>query len=130
MSDIQAALGLNQLKKLPSFIKKRKKITSLYNGFLSDLEIELPVRFANRDHIFYRYIILTNKNVSELIRQAKKQGINCERPVFKPLHQYLNQKGFPVAERLWQTSLSLPIYPSLDIGKVRKIATAIKKILS
>lgn len=129
MSDVQAALGTNQLKKLPGFIKKRKKIASIYDEIFSDCKVKLPARFAHKDHVFYRYIIVMDRDVKNLIKRLKKQGIICERPVFKPLHQYLNSKGFQTADKLWKTSLSLPIYPSLDIRTAKRTALIIRKVL-
>lgn len=130
MSDIQAALGLNQLKNLAVFIKKRRQIAAFYTKALANLEVRLPTKCSKIDSVFYRYIIVMNKDIYPVIKKLKQQGINCERPIFKPLHQYLNLKGFPVSSRFWRNSISLPIYPSLKIKTAKKIATAVKKALS
>lgn len=125
MSDVQAAWGLNQLSKLPSFIAKRKKIASEYNSCFCECNIKLPNTCKKEENVFYRYIVKTNKNLDKAIRDLDKRGIACRRPVYKPIHRYLNLKGFHNTEIAWKTSLSLPIYPSLTQTEIKKIKSII-----
>lgn len=114
MSDLQAALGIEQFKNLESFIKKRKKIAEAYALALSGYDLKLPTEKRDRDHIFYRYVIKTKK-AGSIKKHLEKNGIEVIPPVHKPLHKYLsiNKKDFPNTERIYKEVVSLPIYPAL-----------------
>lgn len=126
MSDIQAALGLNQLAKLPSFIAKRKNIASEYNACFSKCNVEIPAINQNKENIFYRYIIKTNKNLSKIIKDLEKKGIACRHPVYKPIHKYLKLKGFLNTDKAWESALSIPIYPSLTEAEIKIIKDVVR----
>jgi perosamine synthetase len=53
----------------------------------------------------------------------------CRRPVFKPLHRYLDLSGYEVTEEVWSKAVSIPIYPSLREIDAHRIVDAIKTIL-
>ena len=128
MTDMQAALCENQLKRLPSFIEKRKKIAGIYNGDLKNTGIKTPLLPENRDHVFYRYVI-RHKNAPEFIEGMKQRGVACRRPVFKPLHRYLQRTGYPTTEKAWKEAVSIPIYPSLTEQETHVIVNALKAVL-
>lgn len=112
MTDLQAALGLCQLRRLPDFIRRRRQIAAQYNRSLAELPMRLPRESS--DHIFYRYVIDAGQDVTRLIETLHHKGVACTRPVFKPLHRYLNLKGYPKTDNAWRNSLSVPLYPSLS----------------
>ncbi len=120
MTDIQAALGISQLKKVSSFIEKRKKIADLYDSTLQKKTFSIPEVPEERKHIYYRYVLLLD-NASGFIKEMKRKGIECKRPVFKPLHRYLGLSGYPVTEEIWNKAVSIPIYPSLSDEELRRI---------
>jgi len=128
MTDIQAALGISQLKKLPSFIGRRKEIADLYNRTLGDISISVPTVPEDREHIYYRYVLLLDDS-SVFMKKMQKRGIQCRRPVFKPLHKYLSLSGYPVTEDASDRAISIPIYPSLGDNEVHHILMNIKEIL-
>lgn len=129
MTDFQAALGISQLKKLPLFIERRRQIAGLYNEALEEMTFPIPAVTEGREHIYYRYVVL-DRNHSEFMEAMQKKGIDCRRPVFKPLHKYLGLSGFPVTDEIIQQAVSIPIYPSLSDDEVRKIIDAMKNLLS
>ena len=128
MTDIQAALGISQLKKLPSFIGRRKEIASLYNRALNEISFPVPSAFEGREHIYYRYVLLLNDS-SGFIENMLKMGIECRRPVFKPLHEYFGLSGYPVTREVMGRAVSIPVYPLLRDADTHKISAGIKKIL-
>ncbi|KPK39167.1 MAG: hypothetical protein AMJ78_08895 [Omnitrophica WOR_2 bacterium SM23_29] len=127
MSDICAALGLSQLSKLNSFIAKRKVLASIYDEILSKSNnIILP---SGEDHIYFRYVIRVKGDIKKIINRLSRKGIETKRPVFKPLHRYLGLKrcDYPNAEEAYNSTISLPIYPSFNERQARLIAKATLK---
>jgi dTDP-4-amino-4,6-dideoxygalactose transaminase len=124
MTDLQAAMGITQLKKLPSFIKRRIELAKGYNHDLKTIAAILPLMDNN---IFYRYIILLEKpHVNVVIKRLYKHQIMSYCPI-EPLHRYLRLNGFNNAEKLMKIALSIPIYPSLTRNEKNTITKAIKK---
>ncbi len=124
-TDIQAALGLSQLKKLKSFIKRRKQISKEYDKFLTK---KFSVLCGGS---YYRYIIKT-KNEDELIQiqnYLKENSIISNRPVYRPLHRYLNldPKDFPNTEEAFKTTLFIPLYPSLTRKEIDYVLDVLKE---
>ncbi len=123
MTDMQAALGITQLDKLPGFINKRKKLSKAYNRKFEGISAILP---EHRESVFYRYIILLEKtNVKQVVKGLKKRNIASQCPVH-PLHRSLKLSGFPNAEKLMKTALSIPIYPSLGKKEFDCVVRAVK----
>lgn len=129
MTDMQAALGMSQLKKLSFFIQKRKEIADYYTEILQDVPVSLPVVPEGREHIFYRYVLLTLDG-SDLIEKMRQEHIDCRQPVFHPLHNYLSLQGYSVTDEVAKKAVSIPIYPSLKDGDVKKIAHSVRTLLT
>ena len=125
LTDIQASLGKNQLKKLPSFIAKRQKIAGLYNALLEEVVSQIPSVPEGREHIYYRYVIPVD-NPTGFMDKMQEEGVVCRRPVFKPLHRYLDLSGYEVTEDVWSKAVSIPVYPSLTEQEAHRIVDAIK----
>jgi perosamine synthetase len=128
MTDMQAALGMNQMKKLSFFIQKRQEIADYYTETLQDAPVSLPVVPEGRDHIFYRYVLLT-RDRDELIEKMRREHIDCRQPVFHPLHDYLSLPGYPVTDEVAKRAVSIPIYPSLKDEDVKKVAHSMRTLL-
>lgn len=128
LTDIQAALCEGQLGKLPSFIEKRKEIARIYNSGLDGAGARVPVVPSGREHIYYRYVIPVDGPVI-FMEEMRKRGIECRRPVFRPLHRYLELPGCPVTDDVWEKAVSIPIYPSLKVEEAHLIVDAIRTAL-
>lgn len=129
MTDIQAALGIAQLKKLSPFIKKRKEIADKYGRIFHDLSIPVPFVPKDREHIYYRYVVLL-ENAELFMDAMMKKGVVCARPIFKPLHRYLGLSGYATTDLVWEKAVSIPIYPSLTDDEVGVIANAVRSALT
>jgi dTDP-4-amino-4,6-dideoxygalactose transaminase len=55
------------------------------------------------------------------MRKLAQEAVGCARPVFLPVHRHLKKDGYPVTDKVWDTSLSIPIYPSLDNREIERI---------
>ena len=129
MTDIQAALGISQLNKLSFFIEKRKNIADIYHHECQNCGFETPVVPSERDHIYYRYVLLLDQ-ADQFIDKMTQGGVACRRPVFKPLHRYLSLSGYEITDWLWERAVSIPIYPSLTDNEISKIIEAVKSSTS
>jgi len=125
MTDIQAALGLVQFSRLPAFIKKRREIAGKYDFAFHSKGIRIPAKCNG--HIYYRYIVDTGRDATELIDDINLSGIGCDRPVFRPLHRYWGTENCRRTEIVWNRAVSIPIYPSLSNLEIDRIINAVTK---
>ena len=132
LSDISAALGLNQFKKLRGFVLRRQKIASHYLEALKFRPFYYWEGKKGDKPNYYRFPIGCLKPYSNLIRLFAKQKIQVISPIepYQLLHRYLgfNKKNFPHAEAIAQTVISLPLYPALSDLEVKKICRVLKEI--
>lgn len=134
MTDIQAAIGIVQLKKLDEFNKKRIQNAEYLNENIDIEGIITPYRKNNVKHVYHQYVITIDENIinrEKLIRYLISKGIGSAIhypvPIYKqPLYQKLGFKeNCPITERLANTVLSLPIHPSLKEEDLKNIANTI-----
>ncbi len=109
MTDIQAAMGRVQLRRLAWFIERRHEIAAEYRNAFDFLKLRLP---NPENHVFFRYVVGTSVR-ADLQTFLQEYGIESKRPVYKPAHHYLGGT-FPHSERAHNECLSLPIYPTLS----------------
>ena len=121
MTDVQAAIGEVQLARLDDFIGQRKSIAHQYVKSLKSLSIKIPDEHTG--HIYYRFVIGLETDCDSFIRILSQKGIGCARPVFLPIHRHLKLGGYPVTDKVWETALSVPIYPSLSNKNIERLIT-------
>lgn len=134
LTDIQAALGISQINKLNSFIKKRREIAKIYNQYLDIKNLTLPEEKKFSKSSFHLYVVLVNgrkKKRDDLIFFLKKNGIYTNIH-YKPIHlqPYYRKLGFKKgdfknAEEYYERAISLPLHPNL---KKKEVLMIIKKI--
>lgn len=129
MSDLHAAIGKVQFKKLPLFLKKRKKIANEYYKALSADRVWPLLDSEARKPNFFRFLV-RYKNPQKLKIFLEKRDVKTIIPIetHELLHRYLGQKStnFLVSERVAKTTLSIPIYPALTISEINKIKGFLK----
>ena len=131
MSDINAAIGNKQLSKLKRFINRRREISTIYKDNIQG--VEHPIEEHNKFHVFSRYVIKTLYK-EKLIMELNRNGISTASMHDPPLHKRalfnLNpSRNYPETEKIIQTAVSLPIYPSLTDDEAIFISDTINKIL-
>src|SRR5574338_463653 len=133
-TDLQASLGLPQLKKVDAMWEWRKKIASKYFEGLKDLDlIKLPVVKSDRESSWHLFPVRLNlemltKNRAQIIDELKNNNIGVG-VHFMPVHQHLyysetfnlDDKNFPVAAAAFPRLMSLPIYPGMTDHSVEKV---------
>src|ERR1035437_4215442 len=141
MTDIQAALGIHQLRRLDGFIRRRQEIAAMYDEAFSDLpEVLLPPRLPGRNHTFHLYPIRLQArrlNRSELIEELRARNIGAS-VHFIPLHRhpfYRQRYGyrpeqFPVAEEIYRGLLSLPLYPKMTDRDAADVIEAVRETVA
>ena len=138
LTNMNAALGINQLKKINFLWKKRKKIWDFYNSNLSDLPIKLPPKIPKGyKHAYHLYTIIidkskTNKSREEAINYLQKNriGIGIHYNSIQSFKYYKNKIKFSnaelkVSDLICKNIFSIPIYPDL---KKKDQIYVIKKI--
>jgi dTDP-4-amino-4,6-dideoxygalactose transaminase len=139
MSDLQAALGLAQWQELEERIQRRRQIAGLYSETLAEQALieALPTTGPSRrglieGHIYYRYPIRLRRGLEKFIEGMRQEGVEVKRPVFTPLYRLRggDPEAFPVTEKLFATTASLPIYPELTDDEAEHVARAAKRVLA
>ena len=142
LTDIAAALGLQQLKKANAFQARRAQIAAAYDGALAALPLTLPPHAAGSDlHSWHLYPVrLTDAagcSRDEVIERLFAARIGCS-VHYIPLHlqpywrdRYgLTAERFPHSQRAYERLISLPIYPRMDDGHVARVLDALAGALS
>ena len=129
MTDLTAAIGLEQLKKLPTFNKKRQHNASYFNTHLD--HVQTPKVMDNVNHVYHQYTIKYSKR-DLLIKalQQKEIGYGIYYP--KPVHHYdhlqrYGHKDLTISERLPQEVLSLPVHPALSKNDLEMITETVNE---
>ncbi len=122
MTDLEAAVGRIQLKKLPAFIRRRREIAQRYLEAFADMPLRVPE--ASCGHVFYRFVVTTEQR-DALQAHLAGHGVDAKRPVYRPAHHYTGGE-FPGAENAHRRALSLPIYPSLIDAEVVHVINSVR----
>ena len=144
ITDIQCVLGLSQLKKLPSFISRRRAIAAKYDAALANNKA-VSVLGVHEDvlHAYHLYVVklqhhqlrVSRLEIFEALR-AENIGVNVH---YMPLYMHPYHKQFvdndaneicPVAEEAFDSILSLPIFPSMTNEDVTHVIEALNKVLN
>lgn len=142
LTDIQSALGISQMNKIDTFIKKRRDIAKKYNiAFAGMKEIIIPFEEKYSNSGWHIYIIKINSKLLKVLRKeifdALKEeniGVNVHYlPVYRhPFYEKLGyEKGIcPVAEELYENMITLPIFPEMDCDDVDDVIKAVQKVVN
>jgi len=128
MTDIQASLALSQLCHLEKFIERRREIAERYLDQFRGLNLRLPPWRKGRGHVYYRFVVEGRGDSSQYLKKFGQKKVICRRPVYKPLHRYLSQSGFPHAVAAWRKAISIPLYPSLTEEEIKKIVETVNEV--
>lgn len=141
MTDIQAALGLSQLKRLDSNLANRQRLAMHYDAMLAELPLELPFRHSENLSALHLYVVrllaervqVTRRQVFDALRE-KGVGVSVHYiPV--PAQPYFRQLGFspvdyPNALAYYQQAITLPLFATLSDADQIKVVDALHEVLS
>jgi dTDP-4-amino-4,6-dideoxygalactose transaminase len=141
MTDLAASVGIHQLKKAHKFQQKRAEIANIYNEELSNLPLILPPASKTGDvHSWHLYVVQIKEETrihrDSFIEKMFKKGIGCS-VHYIPLHLQpywrdtykLEPNMYPVSQKVYERSVSLPIYSKMTIEDALYVVSCIKEII-
>ncbi len=138
LTDIQSVLGLQQLKKINQFIKRRRQIVKYYNDYLKNIDLVItPFEDKNVNSNFHIYVLqiknyksinrynfykyLVEKNYAPMVHYIPLHYLKF----YKKKYNF-KKNQFPNSEKYYKQALSVPLYPSLTDHQIEKTARDIK----
>jgi dTDP-4-amino-4,6-dideoxygalactose transaminase len=142
LTDLAAAIGVEQLKKCDQFYESRRRIARSYDEAFADLpEIQIPISASNDQHAWHLYIIqlqLERLKIdrAQFIKALSDHNIGTS-VHFIPLHLHpfyrdtfaYRPTDFPQASSAFERIISLPIYPSMKEESVDYVIGTVKKLI-
>lgn len=134
MSDITAAVGVAQLKKLDKIIERKRDIAKYWDDKLEDIEfIDPPFVNENVKHIYQSYVSIVDKRINrnKIIEMLIKKDIQTQIGTYAShIQPVYNFKGkCPNSLEIFNRSLALPMYYKLEEKDIDMVAASIKKVL-
>jgi dTDP-4-amino-4,6-dideoxygalactose transaminase len=138
MTDIQASIGLQQLKKIDGFQKRRREIVDEYDKAFSQYPyFEIPCQLPDIEHAWQLYVLRLNLETLQIgrdqfIEQLKERNIGTS-VHFIPIHLHpyyrekygLKPEDYPVAYSNFQRIISLPLYPRMSDQDINDVIEAV-----
>ncbi|MEQ8189548.1 MAG: UDP-4-amino-4,6-dideoxy-N-acetyl-beta-L-altrosamine transaminase [Candidatus Eremiobacterota bacterium] len=142
LTELQAALGINQLRKMNFFVKRRREIVRKYNRSFKEVDmLTAPVEKDGIYSAFHLYVVLIDfkkigKSRKQIMEELRDRHIGTQ-VHYIPVHiQPYYQKNFgyklgdyPVAERYYEKALSIPLYPKMTDDDVDYVINKILEVL-
>jgi len=141
MSDIQAAIGLQQLRRLGEMQERRRKVFEGYDRAFAEIpSIERPVQRPGVSHAYHLYVIRLNLEMltidrAQFIEELRARNIgtgvhfipNHLHPYYRDRYGFLAE-DFPVAYREYKRLISLPVYPAMTDDDVQDVVEAVRDV--
>jgi perosamine synthetase len=141
MTEFQAALGITQMKKLDHIISSRKRLAHGYEELLRETSLTLPAVPPGHSPVFQSYVVLLPEGDpafrNDVIARLKERGVesaigtwNMPMTSFFQTRYGFKQGDFPVADRVFARSLTLPLYAHMTRYEQETVAEKLKEILN
>ena len=131
LSDVLAALGIPQLRRLDELLAARERIAAGYAERLAHLDVVLPAADPGDRHGWQAYVVQVDRR-DEVMAALRAQGIGCQIGTYA-LHRlgaYGDQGPFPGADAAFERALALPLHGRLTDGELDRVADALDKLVS
>ncbi len=138
ITDFQCALGLSQLKKLDSILKRREEIVKKYNEKFSELhEVTIPFVKPDARSAWHLYTILLDRKIDRdkffSSMRSKSIGVNVH---YIPVYHFSYYKKFgitsgnyPNTEEVFSRIITLPLYPTMKEEEIKSVIDAVKEFI-
>jgi UDP-4-amino-4,6-dideoxy-N-acetyl-beta-L-altrosamine transaminase len=140
MTELQAALGVNQMQRLDEFVAKRHILQERYDSLLSDLPIIKPYQDIDSYSALHLYPIKidldkVDKSREQIFKELREKGVGVN-VHYIPIHTqpYYQQFGFikgdfPSAESYYSTAISIPLFHAMTVKQQDDVIDAFKRVL-
>jgi len=134
ITDLQAALGESQMRRLDAFLERRRQLIARYEKLLADLPVTRPFQSPDGRSAWHLYVVLVDhrRKVYDALRAAGI-GVNVHYiPVhLQPYYRKLGFKrgDFPNAEAYYERALTLPLFPRMSDADQDQVVRALRKAL-
>lgn len=139
MTELQAAIGVEQIRRLQGILDRRHRVAELYQDMLCDYDkIILPKLPTNGTISWFVYVIQLNTDYDreQFMRDLREKGVGC-RPYFTPIHlqpymveAFGYKKGdFPITEQISEKTVAIPFFTQMTEEQVKYVTDSIKKLL-
>ncbi len=141
MTDVAAAMGVQQLARLPAFVERRQHLARRYHAGLADLPLVLPAQAPAGDvHAWHLYVIRLGEGArlsrDELVQGLSDRGIGTS-VHYVPLHRHpywrdryqLTPAMFPQADAAYQAMVSIPLFTAMSDADQDRVIAALQQLL-
>lgn len=126
-SDLQGSLGVSQERQYDNFLRRRHEIARFYLSELPESILGATWTISNRT-LWFRFPVTIDSGVTEFCEKMFLNGVTVRRGVDALLHsEWSGDDSLEGAEKMFETTASLPIYPALTDSQVELICDAVKR---
>ena len=141
MTELQAALGVSQMKRLDAFVARRHQLAQRYDQLLTSLPVSTPWQHPDAFSALHLYVVRLqvekiNKTHRQMFEALREQGIGVNLhyiPVHtQPYYQRMGfrESDFPQAEQYYAEAISLPLYPTMTDAQQEQVVAGLRKAVS
>lgn len=141
ITDMQAALGSSQLKRLPQFLARRRELAARYDALLADLALTLPWQHPDTISAWHLYVVCPDAQRTSITRSQLYHGLREQRiyaqvhyiPVHtQPWYRQLGFKegDFPISESYYSNAISLPMFHGMSDADQDRVVSCLRSLLS
>jgi dTDP-4-amino-4,6-dideoxygalactose transaminase len=130
MTNVAAAIGRDQLKRLPRWVKRRRENAAVMDEALSAVNgVDVPIEPSSRTHTYHQYTVRVSEREQLLI---ELDDAEIEYGVYYPMTiprqpAYNLSESEPVARRASETVVSLPVHPEVGADDIERIVSTVRK---
>jgi UDP-4-amino-4-deoxy-L-arabinose-oxoglutarate aminotransferase len=127
LSDLAAGLGLSQLARYDASLTRRRNIAGVYRAALGAAADRALRRTPWDRTMHFRFVVSSDEGFEANVTAFARMGITVRRGVDELMHRLVGapDRGFPMATELFDTTVSVPIYPALSPSEVARCADAL-----
>ena len=137
MSNILAAVGVEQLKKIDKMNDSRREHAKYLTKNLMGLDIDLPTEYDHCKHVYQMYTVKVKKNRDDFVLKLREKGVGASVHFDPPVHRqpyYVNHYpcrfgDLPVTEKLSKSIVTLPLYPTMNKSDLDLVIASVKESL-